>query len=182
MIPEDLANLKKAGKKAEFVQSTSDSMPGVRDEKYQLIVTSPPFLDVVNYQQDNWLRCWFNGVDADEVPIWQLRKLDDWCAAMRRSLEEFRRILRPGGWIAFEVGEVRKGSVELEKVIADLASSAGLEAIAILLNVQDFTKTSACWGVDNQTKGTNSNRIVLMRRQQEWKDPKGNLLLKLGVS
>ena len=33
----------------------------------QLTVTSPPFLDVVQYAKDNWLRCWFNGLDAEEI-------------------------------------------------------------------------------------------------------------------
>ena len=38
-------------------------------ETVQLVVTSPPFLDVVDYATDNWLRCWFCGIDAAEVPI-----------------------------------------------------------------------------------------------------------------
>jgi hypothetical protein len=29
-----------------------------------LVVTSPPFLDIVQYADDNWLRCWFAGIDA----------------------------------------------------------------------------------------------------------------------
>ncbi len=34
-----------------------------------LVVTSPPFLDVVDYKTDNWLRCWFSGIDAASVPV-----------------------------------------------------------------------------------------------------------------
>jgi hypothetical protein len=33
-----------------------------------------------------------------------------------------------------------------------------------MVNRQDFTKTANCWGVANNRRGTNSNRIVLMRR------------------
>jgi hypothetical protein len=47
-------------------------------ESVDLVVTSPPFLDVVNYAGDNWLRCWFCGIDAATVPIVMLKKIDDW--------------------------------------------------------------------------------------------------------
>jgi hypothetical protein len=33
-----------------------------------------------------------------------------------------------------------------------------------MVNAQAFTKTANCWGVANNAKGTNSNRIVLLRR------------------
>jgi hypothetical protein len=32
------------------------------------------------------------------------------------------------------------------------------------VNSQAFTKTANIWGVDNNDKGTNSNRIVLFER------------------
>ena len=40
-----------------------------RPGSVQLVVTSPPFLDVVNYAADNWLRCWFCGVDSTGAAI-----------------------------------------------------------------------------------------------------------------
>jgi len=41
---------------------------------------------------------------------------------------------------------------------------AGLEPLLILINDQKFTKTANCWGVNNNNKGTNTNRIVLFRK------------------
>jgi hypothetical protein len=43
--------------------------------------------------------------------------------------------------------------------------SAGLKPIAVLINDQEFTKTSNCWGVDNAAKGTNTNRIVILQKR-----------------
>jgi len=34
----------------------------------------------------------------------------------------------------------------------------------VIINSQSFTKTSNCWGVDNNKRGTNSNRIVVFRK------------------
>ena len=33
-----------------------------------------------------------------------------------------------------------------------------------MINQQDVTKTSNCWGVANQKKGTNTNRIVVFQK------------------
>jgi hypothetical protein len=34
-----------------------------------------------------------------------------------------------------------------------------------MVNQQEFTKTANCWGVGNNAKGTNTNRIVVLRRE-----------------
>ena len=41
---------------------------------------------------------------------------------------------------------------------------AGLRPILVLINDQKFTKTANCWGVDNNFKGTNTNRIVVFQK------------------
>jgi hypothetical protein len=130
-----------------------------------LVVTSPPFLDVVNYAGDNWLRCWFCGIDAGDVKLTVPRKIDEWRDAMTHVFVELVRVLKPGGHVAFEVGEVRAGTVRLEEHVIPCGVHAGLEPVLILINAQSFTKTAACWGVDNNRKGTNTNRIVLFRKQ-----------------
>jgi hypothetical protein len=42
---------------------------------------------------------------------------------------------------------------------------AGLRPELILINDQKFSKTANCWGVDNNVLGTNTNRIVLFRKE-----------------
>lgn len=163
-LPEG-ATLRAEGTKTPVLLTrSSDDTPELAEASVDLVVTSPPFLDVVQYTTDNWLRCWFCGVDSHCVPVWQLRRLEDWEAAMLRVFRELNRIVRPGGWIAFEVGEVRKGSVRLEEHALAVGASAGLRPACVLINDQDFTKTSNCWGITNDTRGTNTNRIVLFQR------------------
>jgi hypothetical protein len=159
------AALNASGRKAPVLLTrSSDDTPELKDGSVDLVVTSPPFLDVVQYTTDNWLRCWFCGIDSKSVPVWQLRKLEDWEAAMLRVFRELRRVVRVGGWVAFEVGEVRKGTIRLEEHALEVGAQAGLRPACVLINDQDFTKTANCWGVDNDTKGTNTNRIVLFQR------------------
>lgn len=166
LSPDEKTNLKAVSKKAQCVTASSAHTPAIADSSIALVVTSPPFLDIVQYDQDNWLRCWFNGIDSKTVPIWQWRKAEDWQAAMSEVFRELQRVLVDGGIVAFEVGEVRNGKIKLEELVIPAAASAGLQTVAVLINDQEFTKTSNCWGVDNTSKGTNTNRIVILQKSR----------------
>ncbi len=164
LTPEEKKNLNHVGKKAQCLTSNSAATHAITSKSISLVVTSPPFLDIVQYDQDNWLRCWFNGIDSKAVPIWQLRHADAWQEAMSSVFVELQRILVDGGIVAFEVGEVRNGKILLEDLVLPAAVASGLQPIALLINDQEFTKTSNCWGVDNASKGTNTNRIVILQK------------------
>jgi hypothetical protein len=147
-----------------LITGSCDATPQLASGSVDLVVTSPPFLDTIDYATDNWLRGWFCGIDTTSLPIWRCRKLDQWSEVMSGVFQELHRILRRGGHIAFEVGEIRSGAVCLESAVVDIAQQAGLTAELLLINAQQFTKTSNCWGVSNQTKGTNTNRVVLLKK------------------
>lgn len=147
-----------------FLTGLASSTPEIVDDAVSLTVTSPPFLDIVNYEADNWLRCWFLGVDPANVPISIHRKVDDWQSFIADTLKELERVTKLGGHIAFEVGEVRNGEIRLEDNVIAAAKGLNLEVLGVMINQQDFTKTSNCWGVSNNSSGTNSNRIVIFRK------------------
>ena len=150
--------------RTQLLVQASSSTPEIRSASVKLVVTSPPFLDVVNYASDNWLRCWFCGIEAESVPITMARTLDTWRSVVTDVLAELQRVLVPGGHVAFEVGEVRGGQIKLEETVIPCGTSVGLEPVAVVINSQTFTKTANCWGVANNRKGTNTNRIVLFRK------------------
>lgn len=142
----------------------ADQLSSINDGTVALIVTSPPFLDIVQYADDNWLRCWFAGIDVASIDIAMYREECLWQDMVARVLREFARVLNDGGYVAFEVGEVRGGKVLLEKLVWSAAEDLPFERICVMVNEHPFTKTSNCWGVTNNVKGTNSNRIVILQR------------------
>ncbi len=148
----------------EFHVGSADETPYIDKASVDLVVTSPPFLDIVQYANDNWLRCWFAGLDSASVPITMLRKPQDWTAFVSRVFGEFSRIVRPGGHVCFEVGEVRNGSIQLEDLVIEAMEGHSFDIVGVLVNSQEFTKTANVWGVDNNSKGTNTNRVVIARR------------------
>jgi hypothetical protein len=133
----------------------------------RLTVTSPPFPDVVQYADDNWLRCWFNGIAVDDIAakITATPRLTDWTVLIDATMCELHRITARGGHVAFEVGEVRGGTVRLEEHVVPAALGAGFDCEGVLIHEQSFTKTAHIWGVANNRAGTNSHRVVLLRRR-----------------
>ena len=161
-----LAALRKAARTARFITGDARHTPQIASGRVALTVTSPPFLDVVNYAGDNWLRGWFNGLDVPAVArgITVPRSLPQWSMVMQDVLAELFRITRRDGVVAFEVGEVKKGHIRLDEAVLPLGIAVGFKAEAVLVNTQAFTKTAHIWGVTNNAVGTNSNRIVVFRK------------------
>ena len=91
------------------------------------------------------------------------RRVPEWQEAMTGVFHELARVLQPGGYVAFEVGEVRGGKIKLEEKVWPCGVAAGLRPVLLLVNDQQFTKTANCWGVANNRKGTNTNRVAVFR-------------------
>lgn len=163
MDVKTLKNLKQAASKALFLEGDAADTKKIRANTVALTVTSPPFLDVVQYAKDNWLRCWFNDIDVDTIAagITMSKTVEAWMEKMQAVFRELYRITKPGGHVAFETGEIHYGKTRLEQYVVEMGVKAGFTCKKILINDHAFTKTANIWGVRNNTHGTNTHRIVL---------------------
>jgi DNA modification methylase len=155
-----------AGQNSNFLTEDARKTKKIKSYSVDLTVTSPPFFDIVNYKDDNWLRCWFNNINIEKVAknISITKKLPEWESVMGEVFNELFRITVKKGWVAFEVGEVRKGKIKLDEHVVPLGINAGFKCEGIIINLQSFTKTANIWGIKNNEVGTNTNRIVLFRK------------------
>jgi DNA modification methylase len=142
------------------------------DQSVDLIVSSPPFLDKVDYLTDNWLEMWFADVKQESCSdnLVMSRALSDWAMFMEDVMAEMLRVLKPGGRAVIEVGEVETsaGMIYLDEVVAELAEHLRVgerrfRVEEVLINQQEFTKLANCFKVDNNRKGTNTNRLVVLK-------------------
>ena len=166
-LNKDIVNqLKRIGNKTKFLNEDARCTPKIKSNSVNLTVTSPPFLDIVNYVEDNWLRCWFNNINTKAVvdKITVTSKLENWQKIMGEVFIELYRITKKGGFGAFEVGEVKKGKIKLDEHVVPLGLKAGFECPGVIVNLQKFTKTANIWGINNNSIGTNTNRIVIFRK------------------
>ena len=93
------------------------------------------------------------------------------------------RSLKPGKIAVIEVGEVETsaGTIYLDEIIAEIAEHLRVgerrfRVEEVLINQQQFTKLANCFSVENNRKGTNTNRMVVLRASSV----KQNKLTKLG--
>ncbi len=158
--------LQQQSETALFLNQDASQTKQIADDFVKLTVTSPPFLNVVQYAQDNWLRCWFNGIDAKKVgqQLTMSSSLEHWQVKMQNVFDELFRITKTGGYVAFEVGEVKNGKVKLDEVILPVGLKSGFQALGVFINTQTFTKTANIWNINNNKRGTNTNRIVLFQK------------------
>lgn len=166
LIDAQKESLAKTGKQGVFLNKDGRDTSEIESGSVQLTVTSPPFLDIVQYSKDNWLRCWFNNIDDARISekITMSKTVEEWSSVMGEVFEELFRITKKGGWVAFEVGEVRKNTIKLDEHVVPLGLKSGFECEGILVNLQEFTKTSNIWGIDNNNHGTNTNRVVIFKK------------------
>jgi len=167
-LNKDIVNqLKQIGNKSKFLNGDARFTAQIKTGSVNLTVTSPPFLNIVNYAEDNWLRCWFNNINAKAVAgkITVTSKLDNWGRIMGEVFNELYRITKKGGFVAFEVGEIKKGKLKLDEHVIPLGLNAGFECTGVIVNLQKFTKTANIWGINNNSVGTNTNRIVIFNKR-----------------
>lgn len=148
-----------------------------------LILTSPPYLKVVNYGTSNWIRLWWLNVEGVSTGAGTGRRqldakldhqhnYDSYCQFMLRTFKGARRVLRKSGVAVFVIGDVTtpgRPSVALaRKVWDDIGAKTGLK---LLDRVEDSLatqkKVSRIWG---DTKGNATDRecaLVLGRADGE---------------
>jgi DNA modification methylase len=164
---QQINQLKKIGENAKFLNRDSAKTFEIKNNSVQLTVTSPPYLDVVQYANDNWLRFWFNNIDPKEMNnnITITKNIVEWNYFMSLVFKELYRVTTIGGYVAFEVGDIKNGKIHLDEHIVRIGNEAGFECLGIMVNQQNFTKTANIWGISNNMKGTNSNKIILFKKR-----------------
>jgi DNA modification methylase len=153
--------------KSKLFRSDSRKLP-IENNSVDLIVTSPPFLDVINYIDDNWLRFWFLGFDRDQLrnTLIQTGDIEEYKNFIRDSLKEMNRVLKKGKYCIVEVGDVRHKSkkIYLDHLIVELAKDLGFQIEKIIINYMEAPKISKAFRRKEPGQGTQTNRCVIMKK------------------
>lgn len=169
----------------------------VAPDSVDLVVTSPPYLQVVNYGQSNWIRLWLLGTDeAGREQGEGRKKLDalldhrhtysSYCDFMLRTVHGVRRVLKKDGVAVLVIGDVKEAGKDdplplAAKMWDDIKERTGLRLVEIVEDdLPAHSKVSRIWG---DTKGQATNRdcaLVLAhqdgdpdvsRTQVDWDEP-----------
>lgn len=148
-----------------------------RDNMFDLVITSPPFLDVLDYGELNWLRNWFL---KKECPPTFVCGVEPYKNFLRQCLKELARVIKPEGHIVFEVGPVQKNAGLSDMVVEAAEGILHVERVLKHTFEDDAVpKISRAMSTDGAKTTTMENHCVVMRplgstgvlHLPEWHDP-----------
>jgi len=173
--PAGLSSRIDAGK---FLSGTT-----LRPASVDLLITSPPYLRVVNYGTSNWIRLWWLGLDdvgrqqgagrkALDAELDHRHTYTTYCEFMLRIFAGVERVLNRNGVAVFVIGDVasRSGSsiALAEQVWADVEGRTSLRLLDLIEdNLPTKNKVSRIWG---ETRGRATERdcvLVLTKKGGE---------------
>lgn len=97
-----------------------------------LVITSPPFFDVVDYPDVNWVRQWFLGAaDTAKQSPFSIPKAEDYLQFLVDVLTELRRVVKPRGVVVFEVGPVKRNMKMADLVIGAAQGIFDVEKVVV---------------------------------------------------
>lgn len=131
-----------------------------------LIVTSPPFLNVINYIDDNWIRFWFLGYDREKLRkiLIQTGDINEYREFIKKSMLEMNKVLKKGRYCIIEVGDVKNGKIKLDELIVGLTNETGFIVERVLINYISAPKISRAFARKKPGEGTKTNRCVIMKK------------------
>ena len=149
----------------------AQELPKSWEEKFDLVVTSPPYFTAQSYAWDNWLREWLLGFDFKEVrqQTTQTSSYEKYSLAMYQFLKEAHRVLKIGKRAFVVVGDVTKKSthekiiIKTSDVIAHEAQKVGFEVDLIINDDIPPTKRYNSSFLTNG-QGLQIDRIVCLRK------------------
>ncbi|HMJ69647.1 MAG TPA: DNA methyltransferase [Cyclobacteriaceae bacterium] len=137
-------------------------------KKVSLILTSPPYLGIVNYAKQNWIRSWF----LNENPEMVSKNLDDdlnleeWIAFSKAVVIQLKKFMKKDGVAIFIIGDVAKSRtsvVPLAREFALMVRETKLFKNVWCINdaISDTDKTTRIWA-DTKGNATATDRVVFL--------------------
>lgn len=152
----------------------------IKPASVDLVVTSPPYLQVVNYGTANWIRLWLLGLDevgrergagrrSLDAKLDHQHTYSSYRDFLSRTLRGIRRVLKQDGVAVLVIGDVAdpgKAPLPLAKQIwQDVGDQTGLRQIDLIEDhIPAQNKVSRIWG-DTKGRATNRDCALVLARE-----------------
>lgn len=155
-----------------FVQDVKTLSSNKKMKKYRgkvdLILTSPPYLGIVNYAKQNWIRSWFLNENPNSVSenLDDDLNLNEWVSFSKAFIKELKTFLNENGTAIFVIGDVARSQnsvIPLAREFAKMIKENNLFKNIWVYSetVNDYDKTTRIWG-ETKGKATTTDRIVIL--------------------
>lgn len=153
--------------------------------KVKLIITSPPYLKVINYGKYNWIRLWLIDINSKKVDN-SLRineaykqskelklsddlKLEQYLEFMKDVIRGWEKLLSDDGVAVVVIGDVDDHNGKYirlaEEVWANISDSTALSLVDIIEdNIKGNSKVTKIWGNERKGNATKTDRILILSK------------------
>ena len=156
----------KPNTKGVVLKQDASKLTRMKQDSIDLIITSPPYLNVIKYGQYNWIRLWFIGATAKGVDdtLFTSQSLSRYTEFMKVFLEQSKNVLKKDGKIILVIGDVHDLNLAKE-VWKKSAKPIGLTKINLITDTIDGnTKTTKIWS-ERKGNSTKVDRILILSNQ-----------------
>ena len=98
-------------------------------EKVKLVITSPPYLDITDYHEDQWLRLWFLGGASRPVTGQgkddRHRRTEGYWQFLREAWKGIAPLLQESAQVVIRIGGARLGEEQLRVGLLESLNSTG---------------------------------------------------------
>lgn len=161
---------------------------GIPTKSVDLVVTSPPYLQVVNYGTANWIRLWLMGVDEVgreqgagrrnlDKTLDHRHTYDSYCRFMTRTLQGVQRVLKSNGVAALVIGDVadpgRQALPLARKMWEDVGGETTLRLVDVIDDFIDVDKKVSRIWKDTKGQATACDSVLVLTHAEgaTWDGP-----------
>ena len=130
-------------------------------EKFDAIITSPPFINSTRFLYNNRIRLWFNGFSYNE----QMKQADNYLEShgikiFEDVIEKFNELLKNGGYCIMHLGVVKNLDMALE--IAKISSKYNFKTLRI---IYEDVSGKEKFGIKDQG-ATHKHQFLIMQKDE----------------
>jgi DNA modification methylase len=156
-----------AGGAAWRQDATATPPRSLKEKPAKLILTSPPYLQVIKYGKYNWIRLWFLGETPQSVDsvLMSSGSLSKYFSFMDTVLRRLRQVVADDGYLCLVIGDVRRNDRHLnlaQSVWDEVASPQGWHLHSIIEDhLPTKHKVSRIWK-NNAGRATKVDRLLVI--------------------
>ncbi|MCL5735050.1 MAG: site-specific DNA-methyltransferase [Actinobacteria bacterium] len=151
-----------------YLRDATLRSPAQLDGRVRLLLSSPPYLNVIKYAKFNWVRLWMLRHDpkAVDAKLMASASLDKYLPFLCETLRAQAPAMRADGLACLVIGDVRReaGNLRLAEIVSDtLSAKTGWKTLGIVADeLPQDRKVSRIWGT-RKGRATRTDRLLLLR-------------------
>ncbi len=127
----------------------------IKDNSVSLVITSPPYLSIVDYRLSNWLKLWLLGFEKkslnNDIPLSDKLKYDEYTIFIKNYLNSIHSKLKNGAKVCLVVGDVHDNAL-IENVWKEIEKEVKYKFIEIYYD-QNYLQQNKVTNMLNSKKG-----------------------------